>query len=343
MITEHSARMQRHVPTMRHSAGKAAMFGSFVVEMVVGLLATFALLGLCVTTLTEVVQTYIRSIRANNLEQCLRQLFTCGEEGQAQFFYGQVRTHPLIQSLSASGQSPSYLPIPLIADALIDELINATVATPQADRLLEKLELGIAAISSTPLGRVLTLFLSKSQSLAPTPEQALKLFKSYIEQWMEAGMERAEGWTRRQPKTVSLIVAGILCKPSTSMPSTSRMRWPPTLRCVGTSMSRRSKTRSSMPRPSPISAKRGRNGCAAATTRYVKSSPAPCRSAGSAPCVLLGPVLSPGCAVVRLLAGRGGACGLGRLHGRRLLVQAPVIDHSTDRATSRNGNDPSNK
>jgi hypothetical protein len=66
--------------------------------------------------------------------------------GAGSVFYGQVRAHPLIQSLSASGQSPSYLPISLIADALIDELINATVATPQADRLLEKLELGIAAI-----------------------------------------------------------------------------------------------------------------------------------------------------------------------------------------------------
>jgi hypothetical protein len=71
---------------MRHGAGKTAMFGSFVVEMVVGLLATFALFGLCVRILTEVVQTYISSIRVNNPEQCLRQLFSYGEEGQAQFF-----------------------------------------------------------------------------------------------------------------------------------------------------------------------------------------------------------------------------------------------------------------
>lgn len=73
------------------------MFGSFIIEMMVGLLATFASLGLCVTTLTEVIETYVKLIRTEYLQLYLRQLFTLSASAVPEgSFFKRLVKHPLL-------------------------------------------------------------------------------------------------------------------------------------------------------------------------------------------------------------------------------------------------------
>lgn len=192
------------------------MFGSFIVELMVGLLATFALLGLCVTTLTEVFQTYIKSIRAKNLQLCLKQLFmpSVGASTGTDSFYRLLVDHPLIQSMSPPGKQPSYLPSTLIADAVIALLLRADGAArdkQQVNELLAYIEQQVERVEPEALRSLLRFYLTKAQIQAENSVQLLTQFKLEIAQWIDAGMERAEGWSKRYAKALSLIISVVLC------------------------------------------------------------------------------------------------------------------------------------
>lgn len=190
------------------------MFGSFIIEMVVGLLATFALLGLCVTTLTEVIQTYIKSIRAQHLHLCLQQLFTLNTGSTNSPFYQRLVEHPLIASMSPPGKRPSYLPTSLIADVVIDLLTRTDGLTrieQDLETLFERLTQQVNSVEPPALRSILQIYLGKARVRSDNSVQLLNLFKSQIEQWINAGMARAQGWSRRYAKALSLIIASVLC------------------------------------------------------------------------------------------------------------------------------------
>lgn len=190
------------------------MFGSFIVEMVVGLLATFALLGLCVTTLTEVFKTYVKSIRAKNLQLCLQQLFTLGVTSANTPFFRRVVDHPLIRSMSPPGKQPSYLSSSMIADAVINLLTRAdgqARVEQDLEALFTHMAQQIDSVEPQALRSLLQVYLGKAHVQALSSMQLLKLFKVETEKWIDAGMERAEGWSRRYAKALSLVIASVLC------------------------------------------------------------------------------------------------------------------------------------
>jgi hypothetical protein len=79
------------------------------------------------------------------------------------------------------------------------------------EQLNEALAKGIAHIPSDHLRRALSTLLATAQAKVTTAQELLCSFKTRLEQWINAVMDRAEGWTRRNAKVVSLACSLALC------------------------------------------------------------------------------------------------------------------------------------
>lgn len=193
------------------------MFGSVVLDAILGMLALFTLLGICVTTLTEIIQSFFQKVRAAYLHDALRLLF-CGKlkalNDRDMDFFQQVLDHPVIKAMAAPGKRPSYLDSGMLAQVVIDLLLRkddaATVDIP-LEQINEVLTQGIAQIPSEHLHRALSTILAVAQAKVITTQELLCSFKTKLEQWINAVMDRAEGWTRRNAKVVSLACSLALC------------------------------------------------------------------------------------------------------------------------------------
>jgi hypothetical protein len=193
------------------------MFGSVVLDAILGMLALFTLLGICVTTLTEIIQSFFQKVRAAYLYDALKLLF-CGKlkalNDKDMDFFQQVLDHPLIKAMAAPGKRPSYLDSGMLAQVVIDLLLrtdDAAVPDIPLEQLNEALAKGIAQIPSEHLRRALSTILAAAQAKVITTQELRCSFKTRLEQWINAVMDRAEGWTRRNAKVVSLACSLALC------------------------------------------------------------------------------------------------------------------------------------
>ncbi|WP_347901557.1 hypothetical protein [Pseudomonas purpurea] len=193
------------------------MFGSVVLDTIIGMLALFTVLGICVTTLTEIVLSFFQRVRARYLYEALELLFvgklkTLGTQDAE--FLQQVLDHPVIKAMAPPGQRPSYLDPAMLAQVVIDLLLRKDDATPldiSLEELNAALAKGIALIPSEHLRRALSSLLAAAQAKVTTTQDLLCAFKTRLERWINAVMDRAEGWTRRHAKAVSLGCALLLC------------------------------------------------------------------------------------------------------------------------------------
>lgn len=193
------------------------MLGSDVLDIIIGMLVLFTLLGICVTTLTEAIQSFFQKVRAKHLNEVL-QLLLVGKlgtpsTGESDFFQ-QVLAHPLIASMAPPGKRPSYLEPEVLAGVILDLLRDNESASPMvesANPTVAALGQGIGALQSTHLRQALSTLLTTSQLKATTGENPLLAFKASLEQWIDAAMARAEGRTKRNAKTVSLACSFALC------------------------------------------------------------------------------------------------------------------------------------
>jgi hypothetical protein len=168
------------------------MLGSTVLDVAIGLVFVYLLLGLLVSVATELVAAAL-SWRAANLRQGLQRLLS---PALADALYD----HPLISKLSKSGRGPSYIPADVFARALVDVLANLTAARPESSR-----DLG-GMIDNAPdpdVRRVLTLL------LAEAGQDGEKLKKS-LEEWFNDSMDRVAGWYKRKTQVANLILAAVL-------------------------------------------------------------------------------------------------------------------------------------
>lgn len=193
------------------------MFGSVVLDTIIGMLALFTVLGICITTLTEIVLSFFQKIRARYLYEALELLFVgklnALDTHDADFLQ-QVLDHPVIKAMAPPGQRPSYLDPTMLAQVVIDLLLRkddpATLDVP-LEELAAALAKGIAQIPCEHLRRALSSLLAAAQAKVTTTQELLCAFKTRLECWINAVMDRAEGWTRRHAKAVSLSCSLLLC------------------------------------------------------------------------------------------------------------------------------------
>ena len=171
------------------------MFGSAILDTTVGLIFVFLVVSLTVTAANELLAALFKW-RANNLFLGIRQLLQDPSvTGLVSRFYG----HPLIESLSAKGKKPSYIPSRTFVVALLD-IISPT--NPEKDRTLEDLKAGIEKLP----GSLQVTF----RVLLDEAGHDIEEFKTQLEIWFNNTMERVSGWYKRKTQVLQLALALII-------------------------------------------------------------------------------------------------------------------------------------
>jgi hypothetical protein len=165
------------------------MFGSNILDIVIGMAFLFTLLSLIASGMSEFIET-IAKHRAKNLERGIREML--GADGQN--FVQNLYNHGLINSLyrgtydpANKGTLPSYIPSSNFALAVLD-----LVKHPPA---------GLAVPKN--VGEALRTF-EESE-----PEDLGQLQKS-IEGWYDNSMERVAGWYKRRSQWIILGLGVII-------------------------------------------------------------------------------------------------------------------------------------
>ena len=166
------------------------MFGSDVLDVVVGMVFVFLLLSLICSGLNEFIETLVKN-RARDLERGIRELV--GDPTNATNFIEKFYNHPLVNSLfkgvySADKKSnlPSYIPSANFAMAVMDLIKNPP-------------ETGIKLPPNVKAAY--DIFAQQAAG------DAVKLQAS-LEDWFNSGMDRVSGWYRRRAQWI-LVALGL--------------------------------------------------------------------------------------------------------------------------------------
>jgi len=170
------------------------MFGSYVLEVAIGLVFVYMLVSLLCSTINEQVIARFFNLRANTLEAGIKNMLAAiGTPGGAlDTVVEQVYENPRIKALSQNAASdksrkPSYIPADAFALALID-VVQAYKDNPNSAKspLPEALE---------SLGEKTNIDLAKD------------LVK--VEKWYNDTMDRVSGWYRRRVQLI-IFILGLL-------------------------------------------------------------------------------------------------------------------------------------
>lgn len=187
------------------------MFGSSLLEVLIGLVLVYFLLAVLVSTFNEFLAGAI-DWRARNLEVGLRNLLdgVLGPDPDPRRSNQPLLTlfyeHPLIKSLytrrffmagTDPGRKPAYIPAHLFVTALEDLLLPADRLT--GPRSIESLREAVAKLPPSDAKTTL-------ESLLGQAGTKLELAREAVEQWFDDAMDRLSGWYRRQ---VQVVIFGI--------------------------------------------------------------------------------------------------------------------------------------
>lgn len=190
------------------------MFGSAILEVVIGIIFIFLLVSIICSSVREVIEAWFKT-RAAYLEYGIRELLHDKQaEGLAESFFN----HPLINSLFAEGYQPgrslkrpsilasganlpSYIPAKNFARALMDiaargPLTDAVSSDPDAPAItLHSIRMNILNIRSKQVQRVLLTAIDGA-------EGDLNKLQKNLEEWYDSAMDRVSGWYRRSTQWI---------------------------------------------------------------------------------------------------------------------------------------------
>jgi len=174
------------------------MFGSQILDVVIGIIFIYLLLSLICSALNELISR-IFSMRAQNLAQGIGNLLNDPEfTGYAQDFYN----HPLIKSLERKGKRPSYIPSRTFALVLMDVVGSAESAL--SSKGFKSFRSTVAKIANNNLKKMLLVQIDVA-------ENNLNKFVKNIEEWFDDSMQRVSGWYKRKAQLIILFLALVIC------------------------------------------------------------------------------------------------------------------------------------
>jgi hypothetical protein len=180
------------------------MFGSQILDIGIGLIFVYLLLGLIFSVLNEWIAR-IFALRSGNLEDGIRNLLS-GKSSEGRELADIFYEHPLVKGLSRQewfdkllGRlgRPSYIPSRTFALALLDILAPAAVAGPKA---FEDVRKAVAELPDSDVKKVLLFHLDESGG-------KLEMARANVEQWFNDSMDRVSGWYKRRLQLITLTVA----------------------------------------------------------------------------------------------------------------------------------------
>jgi hypothetical protein len=169
------------------------MFGSVILEVVIGLIFIFLLLSLLATTVSELAMNLLYS-RGKNLHLALQTMLDDEREVLCQKFLD----HPLIQKLTKKGDKglPAYIRTEYFSSVLVELLSSDTQGR------VETIE---AAIEDLPDGKTKEVL----KTFARDAKGDLGRFKAHLEKWYQTVMDQATGWYKERLRKV-LFVLGLV-------------------------------------------------------------------------------------------------------------------------------------
>lgn len=197
------------------------MFNSTVVEVAIGLILIYLVLGLICTSINEYIAQLL-GLRAENLVEAIYGLFTGPDR---HLIAEDIYDHPLVRSLCRKqwgfdflngkrfaeiDKLPSSIPPPVFSSVLIDLLKQDAAKADPHDRYDEE-TLSILRPILDSARRDLT---EAASQFNPPPAVAisdvLEKAKAAIEEWYGHALQRAGGWYKRRTQVMSLMVATCL-------------------------------------------------------------------------------------------------------------------------------------
>ncbi len=172
------------------------MFGSQVLEVVLGLTLIYLVLSIGCSGLKEVIAAMF-SLRAKTLEDGVRSMLKNGPND----FTAQLFAHPVIQGTAPAGQKPSYISARMFSAALLDVVAPADNTQP---RTIQSLRAGVAQI---PDAKLRTTLLNMIDSAGGDIDAA----RLKIEHWFDDTMARVSGWYKRMAQKIIFAAGLVLC------------------------------------------------------------------------------------------------------------------------------------
>jgi hypothetical protein len=172
------------------------MFGSQVLEVIIGLTLIYLVLSIGCSGIKEVIAAMF-SLRAKTLENGVRNMLKNGPSD----FTAKLFSHPLIQATAPEGQKPSYISARMFAGALFDIVAPADATQP---RTIQSLRAGVSQITDAKLR---TTLLNMIDSAGGDVDAA----RLKVEHWFDDTMARVSGWYKRMAQKIIFAAGLVLC------------------------------------------------------------------------------------------------------------------------------------
>jgi hypothetical protein len=193
------------------------MFGSDIIDVLIGLITVFLLVSLTATAIREAIESVMKT-RAALLERGIRELLAdpTGTRMLKRFY-----EHPVIYSLyrnefkpTASpriiGRNlPAYIPSKSFSAAVLDIALRGQRAGPytaaHSDPILtiDQLRRAVERLPGTNLRHSITTAIDNSGG-------DLAKVRTNIEAWFDASMDRVSGWYKRQTQFYLFVIGMVL-------------------------------------------------------------------------------------------------------------------------------------
>jgi hypothetical protein len=167
------------------------MFGSYILDVAIGLIFVYMLLSLLCSTINEQVIARFFSLRAKTLKTGIQNMLADPNGVLTK----QVYDNPLIQGLSQKTRSgkprdPSYIPSNIFAQAV---MALDVVQTYQNN----------SGAQNSLMPDALALLINKANN---DPQKEL----AYIGQWYDDTMDRVSGWYKRNVQLIIFILGFVI-------------------------------------------------------------------------------------------------------------------------------------
>jgi hypothetical protein len=196
------------------------MFGSEVLDVVIGMIFIFLLLSLICSAINEMIEAALNK-RAKLLEEGIKELLNDkGGKGLVRDIY----KHPLIAGLfrgsyGANANLPSYIPARNFALALMDVVLPGAGASQSGTASATTPPNAAANRANTPL-QPLRDAINNNQAINSEVKKALMPLidaagddpakaRENIENWFNSSMDRVSGWYKRRAQVI-ILVLGLL-------------------------------------------------------------------------------------------------------------------------------------
>ncbi|ANL68591.1 hypothetical protein AMC82_PC00027 (plasmid) [Rhizobium phaseoli] len=172
------------------------MFGSHVLDVVIGLIFIFMSVSLATTAITEAIASTLK-LRHRTLRSGVQALLNDKDfTGLALQIYNEALVNPLSSGLAKSAATVSTIPAYIQSTRFAESLVRVVSAGEKEGSLSE----AVNAIQDQQLREALSALLQKARG-------SQEEFERQIAKWFDDTMDRVSGWYKRKTQLIGFLVA----------------------------------------------------------------------------------------------------------------------------------------